>query len=848
MTQMILQPRNGRAPKDYALMYAGMGWKVFPVWNAVDGRCACDKGEDCERPAKHPVADLVPSGASDATSERSKIESWWGNRPAMNIGIATGAVSGITVVDADAGEGKPGLINYTRICAEHGGSPQTMTSVTGGGGLHVIFKYNANLRTGTDVLAEAIDVRNDGGYIIVPPSTHMRGSYRWREEVAELKELPDWMINAPAEAAHRQARRRGRPRMHAAMPLPRLESMLARVGSDDRDKWLKVGLLLGRLYVGSPAEGEAWALYEAWAARSSSFDEDRAGNIARMREQFYDYSQQPPRPGAEPLGVGTLIMWAREGGWTPFGDREAVPYEPGNESEMCDALVRALVADQESNRFFNVSGEVRDVHLSTIPSVRLMTLANAEGRETPKALQVRKTLTPELQSALSEKAVLSTTTKEGVPVAKPIPEGLVSMILRDKSHEFPTLSGIAEWPMVMGGRILYKRRGYDAETGLYFDIDQSVKIDDTLHPTAGWEWMRDELLRDFPFENEIHQAGALALALCFLQRPLMKTCPAFAAVAPQPGTGKSTLIEMMALGIHGQAIAPHAFSNDDEELRKALHALMLAKIPSVMFDNVGRGKAVSSDHLAKLITAEISADRTLGSSEMRKEINTLLITFTGNNIVFVRDLASRVVTIQLNAKTGNPLGRRFAHPDIRAWALRNRNKLLSSLVAIAQLADGERPEDGVPSRFEDYDTMIVKPVLAVTGIDVRELNVVADIDAEEDAETKDVLMNLYKWQQSWRDAENGKGWRAADVINAMAGNAFPATVADAIRRFAGPLRNWENDPTRTLGYALRAVRNDYKFAPFVLTSETRKDAARWLIKGPPVEEMAETPGTSTPAF
>lgn len=846
MTTVLRLPED-TAPKDYALMYAGFGWKVFPVWQITDGKCACPKGADCDRPGKHPMGEPCPNGASDASSDRAKIEAWWGRWPNASIGIATGTVSGITVVDADQSGGKPGLINLTRLCVPNGGVPATYTVDTGGGGIHLYFNYNAALRTGANVLDDAIDVRNDGGYVVAPPSNHKSGGvYKWREEPAALKDVPGFMLTAPQEARERSARRRGRPRTREALPLEKVEEMLAFVDADDRDRWIKMGLLLGRLYVGTESESEAWSVYEKWSATSDKFDDDRAENLARMHEQFHESSQQPPRPGAAPLGSGTLFLWAKEGGWSPFGDKAVVKYEPGNEPGMCTALVAALVADLETNRYFNVMGEIRDVLRCPTLSLSAIQSAADAGESPPETLVVRRATMAGLQCALAERAVLivpNATT--GIPSAKPIPESLVSMILKARSLDFPALVGIAEWPMVSGGRMLYRARGFDAEWRLYFDIDERVRIDEGVSAADGWRWLCDEFLVDFPFENDTHKAAALAMMLAMMQRPLMETCPAFAVVAPQPGTGKGTLIEAAALAVHGSPIINHAFSSDEEELRKALHSLMIAKTPAVMFDNLDRGCAIASNHLAKMITAEIAADRTLGISEMRKEANKLLMTFTGNNISFVRDMATRVVTLRLNAKTKHPIGRIFRHPDLRAWVREERSRILSALVAIAKLADGE-PVPGTPSRFADYDAMIVGPVLKVTGLDVRTLNVTDDVDAEEDEETKGVLAALWAWQQTGRgDEANRKPWRVGEVVAAIQqGNmgSFPAAAAAAIRRFAGDSRHWDNDPARYLGTALRSVRDGYRYPPYLLINKATKTGARWLIKNdlPEDEEPAPT--------
>lgn len=820
-------------------MYAALGWKVFPVWemDPLAGACSCEEGEECGRPGKHP---RIGEGVNEASSDRSMVESWWRRWPSANIGIATGMASNLTVVDADVNDGKPGLINLTRICADHGGIPATLVCNTGGGGLHLYFNFSDTLPTGSNVLGEAIDVRNNGGYVIAPPSNHVSGNrYVWREDRAELKDVPDWLT---PEAARRAlgdnprssggrgsgTRQRG-ARAPSSLRMDKVEAMLGHIDPDDRDKWLKVGLILGRLYVGTAAENEAWALYEAWAARSDKFDEDRSGNIERMREMFANESQVASRTGRDALGAGTLIMWAREGGWTPWGDRVAVQYEAGNEPRMCEELVQALV-ESDDNRFFDVMGEIRDVIRCVEPSVRALQRAAEHGLNQPEVLVVRKSSAPSMQHALAEVSVLASADRHGNPTAKPIPEGLALMILRSRTHDFPVLSGIAEWPMVgMNGEVLVKARGYDDVTGLYFDIDPELRIDDRMTAKSGWKFLKEELFADFPFESPTHQAGALAMMLCMMQRPLMKTCPAFSVTAPQPGTGKSTLIECSALAVLGRPVDPHAFSHDDEELRKAIHSLLISKTPVVMFDNIRKGSAISNDHLSKLITSEVSSDRVLGSSETRREYNTLLVTFTGNNITFIRDMASRVVSISLNARVADPLRRRFKHPDIRVFSALNRNKILSALIAIAKLADNERPI-GLASRFEDFDLMIVRPVMRLLSIDIRDLNVSSEVDDEDTMEGRELLRVLNNWQCNWRNARNSTEWTTAEVVNAIHDRVFPDSDAAIIKRSVGNPKNWENNSSRALGYSLRAIKGDHKFTPYVLNSRASSSGAMWMVQ------------------
>ena len=113
-----------------------------------------------------------------ATQDLEQIKKWWAKWPDANIAVRTGKVSGIVVVDIDVGRG--GLEAWAEIEDTHG-RVDTLTSITGGGGRHLIFRApDADLKSTSDQIAPGIDTRAEGGYIIAPPSVHISGQcYEW---------------------------------------------------------------------------------------------------------------------------------------------------------------------------------------------------------------------------------------------------------------------------------------------------------------------------------------------------------------------------------------------------------------------------------------------------------------------------------------------------------------------------------------------------------------------------------------------------------------------------------------------------------------------------------------------
>ena len=161
---------------EYALQYAGRGWRVFPLHSMRDGRCTC--GQDCGKNAgKHP---RVKGGFKVATTDARQIEAWWRQWPDANIGISTGAVSGIVVFDIDGATGRATL---QRLVEEHGQMPRPAIVKTGRG-WHLYFTMPSPCTPIPCSTGDGLDVRGDGGYVVAPPSRHASGhDYRWCEHV-----------------------------------------------------------------------------------------------------------------------------------------------------------------------------------------------------------------------------------------------------------------------------------------------------------------------------------------------------------------------------------------------------------------------------------------------------------------------------------------------------------------------------------------------------------------------------------------------------------------------------------------------------------------------------------------
>jgi hypothetical protein len=139
-----------------ALRYAAHGWPVFPL----------------KPGGKDP---LTSHGFKDATTSAERIREWWRRCPNANIGLPTGKSSGVVALDLDGPAAPQSLL-------ELGAAVVTLTSVTDKGH-HLLFQCPPYPVRSRVRLKPDIDVRGDGGYIILPPSVHPSGrSYHWDEQ------------------------------------------------------------------------------------------------------------------------------------------------------------------------------------------------------------------------------------------------------------------------------------------------------------------------------------------------------------------------------------------------------------------------------------------------------------------------------------------------------------------------------------------------------------------------------------------------------------------------------------------------------------------------------------------
>jgi putative DNA primase/helicase len=130
----------------------------------------------CDPISKRP---LTEHGFQEASQEPSRIRRWWRTYPEALVGVPTGTASGLVAIDVDP-DGRQWLTDHQGRLGAHRlhGTRR---------GKHLLYRMNGQtIRNSAGVVAEGVDVRGEGGYVIWWPA---HGGVA----IGEPGELPGWL-------------------------------------------------------------------------------------------------------------------------------------------------------------------------------------------------------------------------------------------------------------------------------------------------------------------------------------------------------------------------------------------------------------------------------------------------------------------------------------------------------------------------------------------------------------------------------------------------------------------------------------------------------------------------------
>ncbi|MCG3122057.1 MAG: hypothetical protein GIKADHBN_00433 [Phycisphaerales bacterium] len=609
---------------DAALQYAVLGYSVFPCW------------PDTKDP-------MTTHGFKDATTDAEQIKRWWKRTPGANVAIAT---DGLLVVDVDGKDNK-WLSDQPDRLAELVASP---TAATPRGGRHFLFRQPEGRRVSISSgdVAHRIDIRADGGYLVVAPSVVNSKVYSWAgcdfpPARDDLPLAPEWLLEVAIEKPRKQARRIASSLLKSQGPI---------------------------------AEGERNSTLTSLAGcmRRRGLDE------AQILDALRGINDQRCRPT---LGDPELQSIARSIGRYPAGQNNSGSTAPNDEDlpeimlgpkehAVTDEMVRALAADPE---LYQRGGTlVRTLRGETTGQV-----GRAAG-----SLRIAQVARAHLRERMTKYANIVKRMPDGTVNAAHPSAWLVQAV--EARGEWPgirELIAVSDTPFLRPDGSICQDPGYDPDTHVLYqptvsfpEIPSNPTLQDALAALA----LLQDLVCDFRFEAPEHFSTWIASMLTVVARQaIFGPTPIFVVDANVRGAGKGLLLQISGQIVLGRDLPVSSYSHDNEEMRKKITSIAMAGDQVVLLDNIDT--KFGNGAVDRAATCTAWKDRLLGSNQQVDLPLTTVWFATGNNVRIAADTARRVLPIRLDVLEERPEERTdFKYPDVLGYARQNRPRLLVALL------------------------------------------------------------------------------------------------------------------------------------------------------------------------
>jgi len=715
---------------DAALDYArNKGTPVFP----------------CRTDDKSP---LTPNGFKDATTDEKQIRIWWTQYPSAMIGMPTGKASGMWVLDLDVdpGKGLDGIKELEKLIAKNGPLPKTRSSKTPRGGMHLFFAYTGAIiiKNSTSKLAPGIDVRGEGGYVILPPSMTADGtSYSWcdNSNFAADSWIPNQLTNASprTRAWAKNALEKECAAVAAAKPGSRNDALntaafnlfqIVAGGALDED------LVRSELYTAAVAcglvdddgEKKVWATIESGASAGRQQPRYRQGNDTQSALVLTPTPPTPP-PGGAPGGASTTSTPPPPSPPPPPPQPTSAP-APSPTPAPAPARPRIRLIEGELPRVVDEAEDallVAKKHLyqrgGMVVRPTRQKLSAANNKTTVAwelvevtAIHLRETLT---RIARFEKMDY----RIGDYVPKNCPKDIAETYLARRGEwKLPLLLGIVNCPFLRVDGTICERPGYDLNSALLFISDGQSFPAILQNPTfeqakEALKYLNDTLLSEFPFVEKVDHSVALSAILSAFDRRSMMTAPLHAYTSPTAGTGKSLLVDLVCILLTGQLAPVISQGKSEEEFEKRLDAALLCSDQIISVDNCDR--ELTSNRLCQALTQQTVKVRRLGYSENVSVPVTSIFFATGNNLIVGDDLTRRTLLCRLDAGMAQPELREFKS-NVLEQARAQRGKLVRAVLTILRAWHAPGTTVGIKpalGSFEDWSFRVRSPLMWLDQVD-----------------------------------------------------------------------------------------------------------------------------------
>jgi putative DNA primase/helicase len=198
------------------------------------------------------------------------------------------------------------------------------------------------------------------------------------------------------------------------------------------------------------------------------------------------------------------------------------------------------------------------------------------------------------------------------------PPAVATQLLEKGRWQFPKVAGVITAPTLRPDGTVLDQVGYDSATQLWYRPDSQLVIPEiaenpTREQAEAALKLLDNLLVNFPFETAVDRSVALAAILTAVLRGAFNVAPMNLLRAPDAGSGKSFLADLVSTIARGQVCPVITNAKSIEEMEKRLGSLILEGAPIISLDNCSHD--LGGDLLCQITERRLIRIRILGKSE-----------------------------------------------------------------------------------------------------------------------------------------------------------------------------------------------------------------------------------------
>ncbi len=404
-----------------------------------------------------------------------------------------------------------------------------------------------------------------------------------------------------------------------------------------------------------------------------------------------------------------------------------------------------------------------------------------------------------------------------------------ALVKRGAWSSIRELRAMTTFPVLSSQGDLRTEEGYDPNTRTFYVGGCSVAVPEEPNiqdAKAACARLLD-LVNEFPFAEEAHKSAWLAALLTPLSRFMHDgNTPLVVMQANMPGSGKTTLAQLIATIVTGSSVPAMACEKSEPNRKEILAKLRGA--PSIaLLDNVVA--RFGGPNLSTLITSRSFEDRSLGHLKQLSAPNDTCWMVTGNRISLAPDMARRCLHLRLQSNSEKPhLRGGFRYPNLLEHARQHRGELLSATLTILKAyALAGMPDVGLVAwgSFEEWSG-IVRGALVWCGLAdpaaTRE-----ELEAEADESATEHARLVEGWHQLQVAMAREDGMTVKEALDHLHGDASAAPFLREILQGMGRA----GSPPEPLKIArrLRDAKDRNVGGKMLRSLGSAKEALRWQV-------------------